>query len=87
MENLGIGLELLVVGMISVFIILYLVILLGKGLIVLANKFPEAKVVPVNRSESAAPVLQVNDKTKNLIEATVSQLTGGKGHVSKITKL
>lgn len=87
MENLGIGLELLVVGMISVFIILYLVILLGKGLIVLANKFPEAKAVPVNRSESVAPALQVNDKTKNVIEATVGQLTGGKGHVSKITKL
>lgn len=87
MENLGIGLELLVVGMISVFIILYLVILLGKGLIVLANKFPDAKAVQVNRSESAAPVLQVNDKTKNVIEATVSQLTGGKGYVSKITKL
>lgn len=87
MENLGIGLELLVVGMIAVFIILYLVILLGKGLIVFANKFPEAQVAPVNRSVSAAPVNQVNDKTKAAIEAAVSQLTGGKGYVSKITKL
>lgn len=87
MENLGIGLELLVVGMIAVFIILYLVILLGKGLIVLANKFPEAQSAPVKRSVSAAPANQVNDKTKSVIEATVSQLTGGNGHVSKITKL
>ncbi len=87
MENIGIGLELLVVGIIAVFVILYLVILLGKGLIVIANKFPDIQAVPVKHSVSATPASQVNDNTKAAIEAAVSQLTGGKGFVSKITKL
>ena len=40
-ENLVLGLKLLVVGMLTVCLILYIVILLGKGLIAFSNRFPE----------------------------------------------
>ena len=45
-ENLVLGLKLLVVGMLTVCLILYIVILLGKGLIAFSNRFPEKKEEP-----------------------------------------
>lgn len=74
----------MVIGMVTVFIILALVIFLGKGLIAISNKFPEKVAAPQARPQ-AAP--QVSAKTKAVIEAAVSQLTGGKGHVTNITKI
>lgn len=85
MENLGLGVQLMVIGMVTVFIILALVIILGKGLISISNRFPEKAVAPQARPQAAAP--QVSAKTKAVIEAAVSQITGGKGHVTNITKL
>lgn len=40
MENIGIALQLMVVGMVTVFIILFIVIQLGKLLISVVNKVP-----------------------------------------------
>ena len=82
-ENLMLGLKLLVVGMISVLLILYLVILLGKGLIAFANKFPEVNEEPKQREV----VQEVDGKTKGIIEAAVAQITGGKGRVTSIKKV
>ena len=81
MEYLGLGLKLLVIGMITVMIVLTIVIWLGKGIIALANKFPEAQTQkPVSK-----PADQVGEKTRKVLDAAVSQITGGKGHITNIT--
>lgn len=47
MENIGLALQLMVVGMVTVFIILMIVIQLGKWLIQIVNKVaPEETVAP-----------------------------------------
>lgn len=83
MENLQEALMLLLIGMVTVFVILFAVIYLGKALIALVNKFaPEEaakKAVP-------SPVQAIDQRTRDIITAAVSQLTGGKGSVAKIEK-
>lgn len=69
MENIETGLLLMVVGMTTVFIILLIVINLGKGLIALVNKYaPEETTAPkqpvaarsaANRSGAASAVSSV----------------------------
>ena len=82
------ALQLMVVGMLTVFCILLIVIGLGTLLIKLVNKYaPEeaAAKQPVAKLMGAAT--QVDATVKAIIDATVSQITGGKGHATKITKL
>lgn len=83
MENLQEALILLVIGMVTVFVILLCVIGLGKLLIALVNKFAPEEVV----KKAAAPVQAIDQRTREIIAAAVSQLTGGKGSVSKIEKV
>lgn len=76
------ALKLLVVGMVTVFTILLIVIYFGKALIAIVNK-----VAPEEVKKSAAapqPATQVDPTTMSVIQAAVSQLTGGKGTVSKV---
>ena len=89
MENvMGDALQLLVVGMLTVFLILLIVIFLGKGLIALVNKFaPEEQVPQKKVAAMSGVVTPVDAQTKSIIDAAVSQLTGGKGVVSKIQKI
>lgn len=91
MENIETGLLLMVVGMTTVFAILLIVINLGKGLIVLVNKYaPEeapVKKQAVAQRQTAVPVAGVAGSTTAAIVSTVSVLTGGKGKVVKIEKL
>ncbi len=49
MENLNTALLLMVVGMTTVFAILLIVIYLGKGLILLVNKYAPEEVVPIRK--------------------------------------
>lgn len=81
------ALQLLVIGMVTVFLVLIIVILLGKALIWAVNKWaPEEKVAKkVAPVANAAAAIDAN--TKAIIDAAISQITGGKGHASKITKL
>ncbi|HOQ58893.1 MAG TPA: oxaloacetate decarboxylase [Bacteroidales bacterium] len=82
MENLGLGLLLMVVGMPTVFLILLIIIYLGKGLIVFVNKFvPEELIVKNKHPESGIP-----DRVKRIIAAAVSEATKGKGIVTTIEK-
>lgn len=89
MDNFELGLLLMAVGMATVFAILLLVIGLGKGLILLVNKYaPEETVVskvvrntPANTGNGALP-----GQTTAAIVAAVSTLTGGNGKVTKIEK-
>ena len=78
MENLEIALMLMVVGMATVFVILLIVIYLGKGLIAVVNRIApeeEQKKAPAGEDYTA------------VFEAAVAQLTDGKGKLTKITKL
>lgn len=89
MNNLELGLLLMVVGMTAVFAILLLVIGLGKGLIVLVNKYAPEEVVV--KAVSRAATGGGNKDAASLpataaIISAVSVLTGGKGKVTKIEK-
>ena len=57
MENLETAFLLMVVGMATVFVILLIVIYLGKLLISLVNKYAPEEVVSVKQTSSQAPVL------------------------------
>lgn len=81
MSNLGLGLELMLVGMASVFIILIIVILLGKLMIDLTNR------IPAEQQGVKSATSDVDNGTRSIIEAAVKELTGGKGTVKEIIKL
>ncbi len=82
MENLGLGFLLLVVGMSTVFLILMIIIYLGKALIAFINKYiPEEVIIKNNHSENGIP-----DRVKRIIAAAVSESTKGKGIVTTIEK-
>lgn len=85
MENLGIGIELMIVGMLTVFCILLIVINLGKVLINVVNKIaPEEVAAP--KKAAAAPAT-IDATTMAILEQAVSQITGGKGHVASAKKI
>lgn len=85
MENLGIGIELMIVGMLTVFCILLIVINLGKVLINVVNKIaPEEVAAP---KKSAAAPATIDATTMAILEQAVSQITGGKGHVASAKKI
>lgn len=85
MSDIGIALEMMGVGMITVFIILSLVVMIGNLIIRFVNKYlPE---------EISQKVRQVTDKTSGLnprkvaaIVSAVKIVTEGKGRVTNIEK-
>lgn len=87
MENIGLALQLMVVGMATVFIILMIVIQLGKWLISLVNKFaPEEE--PVARHTAKQPQqAAIDPQTMAIISSAVDQLTHGKGKVKHVERL
>ncbi|MGD9931939.1 MAG: OadG family protein [Mangrovibacterium sp.] len=86
MNELGIAFEMMGVGMITVFVILSLVVLLGNLIIRFVNKYiPEVvtqKVQPATVKSGG-----INPQKMAAIVSAVKTVTGGKGHVSKIEKL
>lgn len=83
MKDLNVALELLAVGMITVFIILSLVFLLGRLIIILVNRFfPELGKPLVTKVTSA-----ISPKKLAVLTAVVHKITHGKGHVSHVEKL
>lgn len=91
MENIEIGLLLMVVGMATVFVILLIVIYLGKGLIMVVNKYaPEEETVKKVTKTSAAvtaPMNTLSAQETAVIVSAVSVATRGLGKVVKIEKL
>lgn len=86
MDNLGIGVQLMIVGMVTVFVILLIVINLGKVLINVVNKIaPEEEVAPKKTAQAAPAAIDAN--TKAILDQVVSQLTGGKGRVASARKI
>lgn len=84
MENLSLALLLTAVGMGTVFCVLVIVIMLGKGIILLVNKyFPEAvKPVAIQSTGNEPSPTQLA-----AIKSAISTITGGKGNVIKIEKI
>jgi len=85
MENLGIGFELMIVGMSTVFLILLIVIWGGKLLIKTVNKIaPEEIVAP---KKTVTPAATVDSSTMAILQQVVSQITGGKGHIASAKRI
>lgn len=91
MENIETGLLLMAVGMTTVFMILLIVINLGKGLIYLVNKYaPEEIVVkkqPTVAARTVQPTGQLSNQETAAVVAAVSAATFGQGKVVKIEKI
>lgn len=83
MENMGIGLELMGIGMVTVFAILLIVIFGSRLLITIINRIAPEESKP----EKAAPAADDTAAVRPVLDAAVAQLTGGKGHIVKITKI
>lgn len=80
----------MVVGMTTVFAILLIVIYLGKGLILLVNKYAPEEIVVKKQQRQAAPSMPASgiaNQTTAAIVSAVSAATGGQGKVVKIEKL
>lgn len=91
MENIETGLLLMVVGMATVFVILLIVIYLGKALIWAVNKYaPEEKGTKKVAKVAAAvkaPTNALSSQETAVIVSAVSMATQGLGKVVKIEKL
>ena len=85
MDNLGIGFELMIVGMSTDFLILLIVIWGGKLLINVVNKIAPEEVVSAKKN--ATPAATVDGSTMAILQQVVSQITGGKGHVSSAKRI
>lgn len=85
MGNIEIGLMLMVVGMVTVFLILLIVIWLSQGLISLVNKVaPEEEP---KKKKAVAVAASSDTAAMEAIKKAVSMLTADKGQVVKIEKL
>ena len=86
MENLGLGLTLMAIGMVTVFAILLIVINLSNVLIKIVNKVCPEEETPKKKAAPAAAPTQIDAAVMDVIKATVAQITGGKGTVTNVTK-
>lgn len=84
MNDFNTAILLMLVGMITVFIILLIVMGLGKSLIAFVNKFVPAEEVPAKKAQAPAPIPA---NILAAINAAVSVVTHGKGKVSKVEKI
>lgn len=84
MENFLESLQLMVIGMATVFSVLLLVIFLGNLLIKAINRFaPEEVATKVtNQRDNAA----IDPTVAQAIQLAIAQITNGKGKVEKIEK-
>ena len=86
MENIETAILLMVVGMATVFVILLIVICLGKFLITLVNKYAPEEVVP-GKQEAAKGPAPIPGNILAAITAAVNVVTLGKGKVTKVEKI
>ena len=87
MENLSIGLQLLVVGMLTVFAILLIVIYGGKLLIKVVNAIAPEEVAQAKKTVAQAAPGAVDAPTMAVLQEVVKQLTGGKGRVESAKRV
>lgn len=83
MENINEALSLLAVGMIMVFLILFLVIVIGNVVVLFTNRFVQETQEPVR---GGVAVRTTNSKKLAAITAVVDMITQGEGRVSSVQK-
>lgn len=85
MDNLSLAFELLGVGMITVFVILFLVVIIGNLIIRFVNKYlpgeVSGKIEQVKRLAT-----EPDPKKVAAIASAVSMLTRGRGRITNIEK-
>lgn len=87
MEILNTALSLMLVGMITVFIILSLVVVIGNLVIRLTNRFiPEAPLAAGKSTVGNAGANKLSSKKLAAVVAAVDVLTHGKGSITSIEK-
>lgn len=82
-SDISTALSLLVIGMLTVFVVLTLVVFTGKLLTSIVNSLPDKVVVPlrvVNKQE-------IENNKVAAITAAVEAFTYGKGNIQKIEKI
>ena len=85
-NSIGRGVELMVIGMLTVFTILLIVINLGKLLIKVVNAIaPEEQPAPKKAAKTTPAAIDAH--TMAILEQAVNQITGAKGHVASARKL
>ncbi len=77
--ELSTALTLLIIGMITVFVVLLLVVLTGNALISIVNRLSPAAPITSQKDEEASKVAAIT--------AAVEVFTQGKGHITKIDKI
>lgn len=96
MEHIGLGLQLMGIGMVTVFAILLIVINGSRLLIWLVNQVaPEKAVTPKKQmaAQTSAAVLTsdpsttIDAATMEVLKQAVAQLTQGKGRLTQATKV
>lgn len=70
----------MLIGMVTVFIILLVVIYGSKLLISLVNKFAPVEQAPI-KGEASSSI------PNDVLNAAVAAITGGKGRIVKVTKI
>jgi oxaloacetate decarboxylase gamma subunit len=86
MNDIGLALELMGVGMITVFIILSMVVLVGNLIIRFVNKFLPEKVV-ASIAKTANKATEFNRKKLAAVVTAVNTITRSKGRITKIEKI
>ena len=81
-EGIQLGLSLMVIGMITVFSILFLVVACGALLIKITNKY-----FPIETQKTVTLVQGSNKNKIAAIMAAVEVATGGKGKATSIRKI
>jgi oxaloacetate decarboxylase gamma subunit len=85
MDNIETALQLLGIGMITVFTILFLVVFLGNMIILFVNRYvPGTNVIAGTAPAVTTAGIEANKVAA--IVASVKMVTGGKGNVIKIEK-
>jgi oxaloacetate decarboxylase gamma subunit len=84
-QNIGNALSIMLVGMATVFLILWLVVVIGNLIIRVTNKYYPA-VEPVKFQKGKTHDSDSTGKIAAIV-AAVGIITNGEGHVTKITKV
>lgn len=85
MSNMEVALQLLGVGMVTVFLILFLVVLIGNTIIRFINRFMPEKEKHAHATITPSSV--INPRQMSAIVAAIQQVTNGKGKVVNIEKV
>lgn len=83
---MGVALELLGVGMITVFVILALVVIIGNLIIIVVNKYIGEEIRPLAKTLGSSDD-EISPKKLAVIASAVNVVTKGTGHVVNVKKL